>query len=179
MYPETARLSGAAKFNAAGQFERSEYTVRSADGDLWYTSETLSNGDAKTTNHRNGRVETSKRPAESLSLRSPSETPDLGEMYRSLGWRSTGTTTFNGRTVNRYEVTAAAPERNQVQRSQSQGTSIQLPYLDDIAPTSFRTAVLVDPELSILLKYSRWAIGEDGREVLVESVEVLKSRVER
>ena len=37
---------------------------------------------------------------------------------------------------------------------------------------------MIDTDLNIPLKYVRWSIDEEGNQVLIESMEVLKSKVE-
>lgn len=95
------------------------------------------------------------------------------ETYKSLGAKFVGTTEFNGRQVEEYESVVPSQSRH------LNGDGIQLPYIEDLGIVSLRVNVLIDPSLNMLLQSSRWAIDENGHETLIESMQVLKSKVDK
>ena len=61
--------------------------------------------------------------------------------------------------------------------SQTRGSGIRLPYTDDLDLASFEAEALIDTELNMLLKLTRWAVLNDDSKVVIETMSVMKSKV--
>lgn len=173
VYPENARTVGWMSVDTNGDFSEAQSEVRSGSGELWYSTVIRADGTSTTTNHRNGRIITESLPASMLVADRDATAPSVGDKLVAGGWTKTGTDEFNGKQVDVYGITISAEGRTPADES-----AIQLPYLEDLDPASFKQQSLVSSELNMVLKHSRWSVDEDGNEVLVEETEILKSKVE-
>ncbi len=106
-------------------------------------------------------------------LDDPTDNPSLVDLYEDLGWTASGSTTFNGRNVSIYRIVTAVPEP-----PENPGVGIQLPYTDDLDLASFEAEALIDTDQNMLLKFTRWAVLNDGSKVVIETRSVMKSKVE-
>jgi len=171
VHPEHARLVGSMVADSDGEFGGSESKVYDQDQTIWHTIAIDADGNATTTNHRNGDVNTEILPASELRFKSGQEVDPLGETFEADGWTRGENGTFNGQPVEIYEILLPAGEREPA-------SGIELPYVDDLQPVSFKERVMVSPTLNLVLKYDRWSVGPDNSSVLVETMEILKAKVE-
>ena len=171
-HPETATLSTTISVGDDGNLGSIAQDVRDANGQLWFSSKTNSSGTTTRTNHQNDTSETKNSPPELLVLDDPTDNPSLVDLYEYLGWTAAESTSFNGRTVAIYRVATPLSEP-----SQTRGSGIRLPYTDDLDLASFEAEALIDTELNMLLKLTRWAVLNDDSKVVIETMSVMKSKV--
>ena len=172
-HPETATLSTTITVGDDGNVGSISRSVRDAGGTVWSSAETDSSGRTTRTNHRNNVTETKDADPSSLVLDDPTNNPSLTDVYEDLGWSASGSTTFNGRNVDIYRIATSVPEP-----PDNPGVGIRLPYTDDLDLASFESEALIDTELNMLLKFTRWAVLSDGSKVVIETRSVMKSKVE-
>ena len=172
-HPETATLVTAVLVGHDGNLSSITQSVRDDTGQLWSSSRTDSSGTTTNTNHRSNTTETKNFPRESLALDDPTDNPSLADMYEDLDWTADGNTMFNGRDVSIYRIATALPEQ-----PTDRGSGIRLPYTDDLDLASFETEVFIDTGLNMVLNLTRWAVLGDGSKVIIETMSVMKSKVE-
>ena len=172
-HPENATISTTISVGDDGNLSSATQSVRDAHGQLWFSSQTDSSGTMTETNHRNGTSKTKKVPPELLVLHDPTDNPSWADQYEDLGWTMAGSTSFNGRNVAIYRIATALPEQ-----STTRGSGIRLPHTDDLELASFESEALIDTQLNIVLKFTRWAVLKDDSKVIMETWSVMKSKVE-
>ena len=171
VHPENARLAGFVVAGSDGGFSSGGSTVHDQYDTPWYTTEVDADGTATITNHRNGAIKTEVLPASALVARTGEDVSSLGEMLVDWGWSRNGSDTFNGHSVEIYEITTSAEGREPA-------SGIQLPYVEDLNPVSFKDKVMVSSTLNMVLKHDRWSINADNDSTLIETTEILKAKVE-
>ena len=172
-HPETATMRTFITAGRDGNLSSISQTVHDPAGMLWFSTGADSSGVVTDTNHRSNTTVTRNARPELLALNDPSDNPSLADMYENLGWTRAGTTNFNGRPVRIYRIASPVPPR-----STNPGSGIKLPHTDDLEVASYKTEALIDLDLNMVLKSTRWAVLSDGSEVIVESMAVMKSKVE-
>ncbi len=109
---------------------RSWSEVRSAAGELWFTSSTV---DGLETRRADLTGETQTRPVPDGEAIRGTQTLDYGRVFEGLGWRRVGPANFRGRQTTVYELLTTADE------PALEGAQ-PFPYLDDlVGVTSFRS----------------------------------------
>ena len=106
-------------------------------------------------------------------LHDPTDNPSWADQHEDLGWTMAGSTSFNGRDVVIYRIATALPEQ-----STTRGSGIRLPHTDDLELASFEAEALIDTQLNMVLKFTRWAVLKDDSKVIMETFSVMKSKVE-
>ena len=117
------------------------------------------------------RFKTRSMPASSLVFRENGDKPSVVDLLEGWGWSRAGSGTFNGQAVEIYEITTSAEGR-------VPASGIELPYVEDLNPVSFKERAMVSTTLNFVLKRERWSVDADGEAVLIESNEILKAKVE-
>lgn len=170
VHPEHARLTGYVIVDSDENFSSSRSMVHDHNQSAWYTTEVDSQGNATVTHHRSGAVIQEVIDPSALLFGS-GDAPKLDDMLEDLGWIRNGSGTFNGQPVDIYEIAYLAEDRDPV-------SGIELPYVEDLDPVSFKEQAMVSTTLNLVLKHDHWAVDADGEIVLIETMEIHKSKVE-